>query len=158
MRYRKYEHGFTLIELMITIVIMGILASVALPLMKPSLANNAAEQAGGFLHLDLQFARNHAITHGQTVRITPNSDDYALGWTILATPSNETLRTRPALNDAVTITVVDFPSGRIGFTQTGQIEEPGTLTITTEECRGAKDRSIALLVSGQIAIREQDCQ
>jgi prepilin-type N-terminal cleavage/methylation domain-containing protein len=158
MKSIKYESGFTLIELMITIVIMGILASIAIPAMQSSLANNAAEQASGLLNLDLKFSRNHAITHGQTVRITPVSGDYTLGWSIQATPSNETIRTRSSLNENVTISINGFTGGSVGFTPTGQIEEAGDFTITTEGCRGARDSFIDLLISGQIAVTERNCQ
>ncbi len=65
MRKTKSEHGFTLVELMITVVIIGILASVAIPLYTGSVTRAKASEADAALGsirtaLRVYYAENSA--------------------------------------------------------------------------------------------------
>ena len=48
-RFFKKQHGFTLVELMITVVIVGILASVAIPLYQANVTRAKAAEADAAL-------------------------------------------------------------------------------------------------------------
>lgn len=155
------QAGFTLLELLITLVIAGILLAVATPSFRTMVANSAAENASGLIEMDLAFARNNAITRGVIVRMTPSSGGFADGWTVQAFNggvAGDVLRRRDGLDDRVTVTSADFDDTTpIGFTATGQIETTGDLTITTSGCAGRLNRTFSLMTSGQIAIAEADC-
>lgn len=149
--------GFTMIEMMITLVIAGIVLAIAVPSMQSMTANSLAEKATGLIELDLKLARSHAITRGETVRITPVSGNLANGWTVTAVTSGDLIRERDSLDGGVTITTTGFSQGYAGFTATGQIEELGTIAIKTPGCTGNEDKTISLMISGQIAIVENAC-
>lgn len=61
------QRGFTLIELMITIVIAGILLAVAAPSFQSVIRNNAMGSARDDLFNALQFARAEAVTSNKTI-------------------------------------------------------------------------------------------
>lgn len=63
--------AFTLIELMITLVIAGVLMSVAVPAMKNFLGRNKARHEIQQLSMALRSARSHAIFHQQAVIVCP---------------------------------------------------------------------------------------
>lgn len=149
--------GFTLIELMVTLAIASIVLAIAVPSMQSMSSNSLAEKATGLIELDLKFARSHAINRGETVRITPIGGDLANGWTITAVTSADLIRQRGALGDQVTFTTTGFSAGYAGFTATGQIEELGTISIKTNGCKGNRNKTISLMISGQIAIMENAC-
>lgn len=149
--------GFTMIEMMITLVIAGIVLAIAVPSMQSMTANSLAEKATGLIELDLKLARSNAITRGETVRITPVSGNLANGWTVTAVTSGDLIRERGAFPDQVTITTTGFGSGFAGFTATGQIEEIGTIIVKTSGCTGNENKTISLITSGQIAVTENAC-
>jgi len=61
---QKKQRGFTLIELIITIAIAGILSSLALPSFKKTMQNNKLTSMHNELLSSLSLARNIAISRG----------------------------------------------------------------------------------------------
>lgn len=145
-----------MLELMVTLAIVAILATIAVPAMRDMIQNSKAERVTGLFELDLQFARSHAISRGEVVRISPRGNDIANGWQIVAETSGDTLRERGPLDDDVTITSSNGVDS-VAFTPTGQIESTDTITIRTSSCTGSSDKAFSLLRSGQIAVTEITC-
>lgn len=152
MSARKYINGFTMLELMVTLAIVGIIAAIAVPSMSNMMSNSKAERITGLFKQDLQFARSHAISRGEVVRISTIDG----GWNIIAETSNDTLRVRDILDDTITVTSAEGLDS-VAFTATGQIESTDTITIRTSGCTGNEDKSFSLLRSGQIAETELAC-
>lgn len=79
MQQIKYRAGFTLIELMITLVIMGILAAVALPAYQGQVRESRRSDAQTALmqmHLSQENYRMQNVTYGNTADIAIPSSDY----------------------------------------------------------------------------------
>lgn len=74
------QHGLTMIELMITIVIMGVLLGVAVPSFLSTIARVRLEGVVSELSIDLQYARSAAIRRRAAVTLTTADDGrgYAL--------------------------------------------------------------------------------
>ena len=108
----KKSTGFTLIELMIVIAIVGILMSVAIPGMRSYISNSAANSLGSTLLIDIMYARNHAISNAVIVKMIPLGSvpdlnfrtgastytpgsigvNWALGWMVFVDTNNDNAR------------------------------------------------------------------
>lgn len=70
---RSVNAGFTMIELMTTMVIVGVLAVLAIPAFGEQLARRRLEGVATDLTTDLQFARSQAVSLRQDVRLRSTS-------------------------------------------------------------------------------------
>ncbi len=96
----RRQQGFTLIEVLIVIVIMGIMLTIAVPSFRSFTANQRVKTASFEFYAALSFARSEAIKRRASVTVTPVSGNWANGWTVSApiggTPT--TLRSQDSLS------------------------------------------------------------
>lgn len=84
MSARAEAHGsgpaFTLLELLVVLIVMGVVASIAVPRYADSIARWRVEAAAGRIVADLSLARRHARSAGaeQTVLFSVSTDTYTL--------------------------------------------------------------------------------
>ncbi len=95
------KNGFTIIELLITIVIAGILLVATIPTMRHLITANRATAQVDHIVAALQYARSEAIKLGKTVKYCGSSDHINCDgkWNqgqIIAT-NNEIIRVFPTL-------------------------------------------------------------
>lgn len=73
MRHSVNQSGFTLIELMITIAIMGVIASLAAPSMNEQIASMRQKDATTLLENTLRQARTDAMIYRVPITVTVNN-------------------------------------------------------------------------------------
>jgi type IV fimbrial biogenesis protein FimT len=102
MRIEKAQSGFTIVELMMTLVVAGIILAIAVPAFRDFVANNRLTAATNTLIASISYARSEAVRQSRIVRIVSPDDDWAGGWTILD-QNGDTLRTFDAMAGDVTM-------------------------------------------------------
>jgi type IV fimbrial biogenesis protein FimT len=75
----KYS-GFTLVELMVTLAIAAIIASIAVPSFQTSIANNAVKSAARDLVASINTARMQSMSTRSEVRVAPDDGGWGGGW------------------------------------------------------------------------------
>ena len=78
---KKY-FGFTILELMVTIAIAGILMAVALPSYQTMVKNNCLTTSANSLVSSLQRARSEAIKRRSDVTMAATGGDWGAGWNV----------------------------------------------------------------------------
>jgi prepilin-type N-terminal cleavage/methylation domain-containing protein len=162
----KKQTGLTLIELMVTTIILVIMASVAVPSMKSFLDRGNRGTIGPIFEQSVKLARSEAIQRSQTVSITPISgtSDWAQGWRI-ETMDNTTTPATPIL-----IRIINNLPGNFTFTgsltsfsirATGQANAIGSFTLSLPTanntgCIGNID-TYNLLLSGLLSRSVTKC-
>lgn len=120
------EAGLTLIELLVTLAVLGILSSVAVPSYQSFIANGQVSAASGEMLISLAQARSEAMKLNTFVSVLPvNSTDWSGGWYLKTTnnscaPVGDAFGTASALGSFVTIksssSTLSFSSTNPSFT------------------------------------------
>ncbi|SDT92441.1 GspH/FimT family pseudopilin [Halopseudomonas salegens] len=74
--------GFTLLELMITLVVVAVILGLAVPSFQTTIAKNAVKSATRDLVATLNTARAQSMSSRTPVTVTPESGGWNNGWTL----------------------------------------------------------------------------
>jgi prepilin-type N-terminal cleavage/methylation domain-containing protein len=89
----RRQNGFTMIELLIGITIMGILVAMAVPSFSDSIARRRLDGIATELSTDFQFTRTQSISTNANVSLVASATGYVIG-----TAKTITLDTRCSLS------------------------------------------------------------
>ncbi|EIJ35050.1 GspH/FimT family pseudopilin [Thiothrix nivea] len=134
------QTGMTLIELIVTLSIVAILASVAAPSVKEMIQNNRLTALNNQIVSYLQYARSEAVTKNHNVSMcvrntdgsgctTNAADDFSNGWIVFDETTGEILKDNTPDTSGVTITNNFTTSQKITYTPSGKTREAGTFTM-----------------------------
>ena len=130
--------GFTLVEVIATLMLMAVLLSLAAPVMRRMLDTHRAQSASAQLANDLAFTRSLAVQNGRAASLSrTGATTYVItvdtSTTSTALSEQKTVRTRNLANEAIGLTLgpanlrVTFDSR--GFVRAGT----GAITLTRRD-------------------------
>ncbi len=148
--------GFTLIELIITVVIASILISLAAPSFSGFIKNNRlASQANDFM-ADVAFARSEAVKRGASITICRsgngadclNGTKWDEGW-IVVNGAGQVLRVHEKLTGDNTISASLAVEDSIVYNRSGLMTPMPAAVETISICDGPKGRLIEIAITGR---------
>jgi type IV fimbrial biogenesis protein FimT len=128
--------GFTLVELLVTLSVAGILVSIAIPNFQTLMASNRMSAQANDLITALTFARSEAVKRAANVTVCSSSDGatctggWAQGW-IVRDAAGTPIRVQQALVGSSTLTGGTDVASTITFTSNGRTTIPTTATPAT---------------------------
>lgn len=174
----------TLVELLITIVILSILLALGVPGLQDFIKNNRVTAQANDLIVAVQLARSEAVKRGTRGVICASddeatcsgSDDWSTGWIVYSDIDQDgnldldangdgvedcvnddcIIRTRGALTKT---TLDGAGENTIGFLPNGLVYSvaPYTLTLTADNCQKSQVRTITVTRRGHTNVTKQDC-
>jgi type IV fimbrial biogenesis protein FimT len=145
--------GFTLIELMVVVTVLGVLTSLAMPSFRDIIATQRIKNASFEVYASIVFARSEAITRNATVTITPASgSDWASGWTVTALDGTVVRRQNGYTNIAIT------GPASVGFNGMGRLTVATTsFSLNPAVGSSVQPRCISIDLSGRPVTKTGAC-
>jgi type IV fimbrial biogenesis protein FimT len=111
--------GFTLVELLVTVCIVAVLMTLAVPSLTTLSLSQQVRSSAADLQTTLFFARKEAITRAASVNVVPGGGDWKNGWTVQLADGT-VLRREAALNSQLAA----MSGGTITYQSDGHIPPP----------------------------------
>jgi len=182
MNYAR-ETGFTLVELIITLVVVSILLAAAVPQLEMFTKNNRLIGQTNDLVSAMQLARSEAVKRGintvvcasaDQVDCSANAADWVKGWLVfsdflldgatdpgadatLCEPGEDCiLRTNPAIAYKTTLTA---SAASVTFLPTGRATNTANVTIDViaRDCHGDQARRVTITSQGHTIVSTINC-
>ncbi len=166
-------HGFTLVELMVTIAVLAILASIAVPGFQSIIQNNRATTMANELTTAVNLARSEAVKRGVEVSVCPTGgtwwDGANGGWSVdvsgdCSSAQNDLLRIWSDLPPRTSVDEDIDGDNRITFGPLGERTSAGPTTaddpmfvVAAEGCQGDRARALNISPGGRISVARVAC-
>lgn len=180
MGHRSKLQGFSLLELMVVIVIIGVLLAVGLPSFQSTLRSNRLATTTNQLNAAIALARSEAIKSTQAAALCPSANgtacgaDWAAGWLIWRDSDRDGVldNGEPVLqyfanNAQIAVSAgtaasfgFDDRGGAAGRTSAGTALTSATdITLTTVPCPTGKPflTKLSVKLTGQISTTRGNC-
>jgi type IV fimbrial biogenesis protein FimT len=163
----KKHNGFTLIELMVTVVILGMILSVAIPSFQSINERKTLPEVAKLMEKTIKLARDEARRRNTLITLSPLNTSWESGWQLTFVDQN-TLTTQlirefpPAPS---TVSIASVPKDQytnvnpIVFEINGQVNRLGSLVFTQASVNAVSNCTYTLniLISGMVQKRYSGC-
>ena len=144
--------GFTLVELLITLMLLGVVLAIAIPVISGWLANSSLKSVARTIASDVTYLRESALSSGRThmMSFNMNGNEYTLRWdsdgagAYADVPNYPSSRTLSEFGNGVRIT--SFSQSPILMIPNGSINPFGTVVIIND--RGST-ATVTTLITGR---------
>jgi type IV fimbrial biogenesis protein FimT len=174
---QKYTSGFTLIEMLVTVVILSIVLAVAVPSFYSMIQNNRSVTTTNNLIFGLKLARSEAIKRGVSVSVCPTANsnftacgtDWTQGWFVFVNPdensifannANEVLirseqltGTNYQITPSPNVNLLTYKSSGFVAAGTGNV----TFAIYSQGCKTDHARSLNISTTGRTSVINTNC-
>ncbi|MEQ1739632.1 MAG: GspH/FimT family pseudopilin [Methyloglobulus sp.] len=171
------QHGFTLMELMVTLSVASVLAFIAIPSFTEIISNNRVTAQVNQFVSTLNFMRSEAVKQGVRISMCKTSDgmtcvadgagsDWTQGWIVFTNQNNNKvynggdeiiLKVQEAIKGELTITGNTNVDDIISYLPGGQVQNSGAITVCDDRRVGETGKRIVINSVGRSRIQTFAC-
>jgi type IV fimbrial biogenesis protein FimT len=160
-------HGFTLVELLVTLAVAAILMTVGVPSMRDLIRNNQLTAATNMFVSSLNIARSEAIKQGRNANVcvsdtqnSCNGTDWGLGWLVwLDSNKNgaldypgEVIRTVQPLASSIQFTAA---LNSFQIDSQGSVDNPNAIITVCDDRTAEIGRQMRVMATGGISLNSR---
>jgi type IV fimbrial biogenesis protein FimT len=128
----KRRAGFTLVEALITLALIVILSTMAIPAFTTMMNNNRIAAQSNEIVAAFHLARSEAVRRGVAVSVNPLGGSWDTGLQIQLVSTGEVLRVvEPLTNTSIAGTVANYT-----YAATGRVNTAGSFTLCKSDATG----------------------
>lgn len=150
---KKSHSGFTLVELLLTLTIAGIIVTLGVPAFTDTIRNNRLTTQANELITALNVARSEAIKRRSNVTVCVSADQatcsgasWQAGWIVRNDSDNEVLRIFGPMKGSTSVAATDVA---FQYTSRGFLASNAASTLTLCVATGKPGRQIAITPTGR---------
>jgi type IV fimbrial biogenesis protein FimT len=146
--------GFTLMELIYVVTIVGVLAAIAVPTFGGVMANARVKGAASDLHLALLTARSEAVRLDNSVQVRKLAGGgWEKGWEVVDAGGN-VLESRVA---PAGVTITTAAPASLTYRRSGRLDANLTPAFTLSAAKSSECRRVAVGVGGMPTVSKVAC-
>lgn len=148
----RLQQGFTMVEMLTTLIIVGILAGMAVPAFTSLIASQKVKTSASMLQSSLLLARSEALKHNTGVTVSPVGGQWASGWTVAVSSTSEVLSN----NNKSTQAAITGPAS-VQYNNAGRASTGGGSTFKFSSSSTSDIRCLNVDLSGMPMITTSGC-
>ncbi|GGK83475.1 GspH/FimT family pseudopilin [Amphritea balenae] len=145
---KRFQQGFTLIELMVVVAVAGILAGVVAPGFQEMIRNNRITADVNHFVAAIHASRSEALKTGQSIVLQPISGNWNNGWTVDETVSGGVnVMTFNKQSDVAITTGL----ANVRYTSRGMITTAAGTLQFCDSRTGEEGRQVSISLTGRVS-------
>jgi type IV fimbrial biogenesis protein FimT len=151
--------GFTLIEMLTVLTVVGILAMTAAPSFSPLIASKRAEAAATDLYVALVTARGEATKRNADATLAPNTGGWQLGWQVSVIDPSDSSRTLTIDDHPVTNGVTVSGPASVVYQSSGRVQGDSNAAFVVTAVHGSstEQRWVCVDLGGRPLAKASAC-
>ena len=149
----RAEGGFTIVEMLTTLIIVGILAGIAAPAFTSLIASQKVKTSASMLQSSLLLARSEALKRNTGVTVSPINGQWASGWTVTVSSTSEVLANN---NKSTQASITGGPTS-VQYNNAGRASTGGGATFRFSSSSTSDIRCLNVDLSGMPMITTSGC-
>lgn len=145
--------GYTLLELLVTLAIVAVLATLAAPAFDSLIETQRTRSASNSLVNSLNLARSEAVTRNVAIKLEKAAAGWSDGWSVSIDGTATVLRTEAGVN-GVSIT---GSANSVSYTPDGRASGSVEFDVVPDSGDTDRSRCVSVSLSGKPRIEEGEC-
>lgn len=155
----RYANGFTLVELLTVVTILGVMAMIAGPSFSGLIADQRAKNASSDLYTALATARSEAIKRNTKITLQQISGGWVNGWEVIDPDDTTNKILVHAQLSGATVTTSPTSLASVTYLSSGRVKGTSSPAFTVSTTSGAatSTRALCLDLSGRPYVNATAC-